>query len=246
MHILAFIQDQYGKRIVQQISEKAPQGWIIDTITAPKALPAVVDEPEEYLPSAIPQVDLLIIMTESSGAAQLTTALAKISRAKAVIAPIDNSAWLLPGLKNQLKRELAQIGVASVFPKTFCTLTESTVGFGQNSEYYDDVYVSTFARHFGKPKLKLQVDPQTSVITQVSVERGAPCGSTHFAADKLVGMTLDEVVPQAGLIDHYYPCHASMQQENIDEGLFEPLMNVSGYVMNEALERKNSLYRIED
>ncbi len=36
---------------------------------------------------------------------------------------------------------------------------------------------------------------------------------------------------------HYYPCMASMQRELLDDGVFEPLMNISGYVVNEELER---------
>lgn len=30
---------------------------------------------------------------------------------------------------------------------------------------------------------------------------------------------------------------AAMQQEDIDRGVFEPFMNISGYVMNDEVER---------
>ena len=238
MHILALVQAQYGHRIVAQLKKLAPQGWTIEVIMAPQGLPPIVDEPEEFLPSKVPQADLLLALTESSPAAQLIPALAKLSGAKTVIAPIDNSAWLPVGLKNQLKRELAEMGVTAVFPKTFCTLTESSTGFHNKAEPYENQHIASFARHFGKPKLKIKVNPQSATITEVIVERGAPCGSTHFAAEKLVGMAVEKAVPQAGLTAHTYPCLASMQNEQLDDGLFEPLMNVSGYVVNEDVERE--------
>ena len=161
---------------------------------------------------------------------------------KPVIALIDNSAWLPAGLKNQLKRELTEIGVTSVFPKTFCTLTESRAGFGRKAEPYENEYIASFARHFGKPKMKVKVDSKSRTIMEIVVERGAPCGSTHFTAQRLVGMTIDEAVPQAGLIAHTYPCLASMQNEQIDNDLFEPLMHVSGYVMNESVKEGQVSY----
>ncbi|GAI47171.1 unnamed protein product, partial [marine sediment metagenome] len=52
--------------------------------------------------------------------AQLVPAIAKLCGARAVIAPIDNTAWLPQGMANQLQRELDALGVASVFPKPFC------------------------------------------------------------------------------------------------------------------------------
>lgn len=237
MRILAMVQGHYGKRIAENIKRRAPEGWTVDVITAPKVLPPIVDEPEEFLPAQVPQADILLALTESPGAAQLIPALIKLSGTKAVIAPVDNSAWLPAGLKNQLKEELHQVGVKSVFPKTFCTLTETHAGFGTSAEPYDDKYIALFARYFGRPKLKIKVDEPSGTICEVFVERGAPCGSTHFAAEKLVGIPVKDALPKAGLTAHHYPCLASMQQEQIDDNPFETLMHVSGYVLNEEVER---------
>jgi hypothetical protein len=238
MRILAFVQGQYGRRIVEQLNKHGPEGWGVEFLPTPDGLPPIIDEPEEFLPHNVPRADLLLSLTESRMAAQLVTALAKLSGAKAAIMPIDNSAWLPPGLKNQLKRELSGMGVTCVFPKTFCTLTETSAGFRGHAESYQDDYIACFARRFGKPKLKITIDPRNRTILEVTVERGSPCGSTQFVAQKLVGMSLEEVVPQAGLIAHYYPCSASMQREEIDDSLFEPLMNISGYVVNEEVEEQ--------
>jgi hypothetical protein len=238
MRILALVQGQYGDRIVQNLRQRSPQEWSIKAITAPHVLPPIVDEPAEFLPSVIPQADLLLALTESPGAAQLIPAMARLSGAKSVIAPIDNSAWLPLGLRNQLQRELAELGVTAVFPKTFCTLAEHSAGFRGSAEPHDDERIASFARHFGRPKLKINVDPRNGNIIEVMVNRGAPCGSTHFAADRMVGMPLQEAVPRAGLIVHHYPCLASMQPEQIDDDLLETLMHISGYVMNEEVERE--------
>jgi hypothetical protein len=238
MRTLAFVQGQYGQRIVEHLNKHTPEGWGIESLPTPDGLPPIIDEPVEFLPHEVPRADLLLALTESRTAVQLVTALAKLSGAKAAIVPIDNPAWLPPGLKNQLKRELSGIGVASVFPKTFCTLTETTAGFRGCAESYHDEYIACFARRFGKPKLKVTIDPQNRRVLDVIVERGSPCGSTQFVARKLVGMSMEEVVPQAGLIAHYYPCSASMQREQIDDSLFEPLMNISGYVVNEEVEQQ--------
>ena len=240
MRILALVQGQYGERIVQNLRQRAPQGWTLEIITVPRVLPLIVDEPEEFLPSHITQADLLLALTESPGAAQLIPAVVKRSGAKSVIVPIDNSTWLPLGLRNQLRRELAEMDVTAAFPKTFCTLTEKSAGFRSDAEPYNDQWIASFANHFGRPKLKIHVDPEKSSIIEVTVNRGAPCGSTHYAAHRMAGMSLEEAIPRAGLLVHHYPCLASMQPEQIDDGLIETLMHVSGYVMNEEVEREIS------
>jgi hypothetical protein len=236
MKILAAIQGEYGKRIAENVTERMPDDWQLETVTLPRALPVLIDEPEEFLPSGIPSADLLLGLIESDGAAQLVPALARISGAKSVIVPVDNPVWLPPGLQGQIEQEMMRDGIKSVYPKTFCTLTENSAGYRSKTVPYDDEVISLFARYFGRPKLTILLDDSGENITSVAVERGSPCGSTHHAAEKMVGMSVNDVVPRAGLIVHQFPCLASMQQEEIDKGIFEPLMNISGYVMNEEIE----------
>ncbi|MFC1947210.1 DUF166 family protein [Chloroflexota bacterium] len=238
MKVLAALQGEYGKRIADNVSKRMPDAWKLETITLPRALPVLIDEPEEFLPSGIPSADLLLGLIESDGAAQLVPALARISGVKSVIVPVDNPAWLPLGLQNQLEQEMTRDGVKSVYPRTFCTLTENSTGYRSNTVLYDDEIISIFARCFGRPKLDITFDDGGEKITTVVVERGSPCGSTHHAAEKMVGMSVNEVVPHTGLIVHQFPCLASMQQEEIDRGVFEPLMNISGYVINEEIEAK--------
>ncbi len=234
MRILALHQGHYGERIVGHIKISAPEGWIIEVFSPPQALPIVIDEPEEFLPSDMPQADLLLAMSESPETAQLVPAIARLSEARAVIMPVDNSAWLPPGLQNELRREIAGMGATAVFPRTFCTLTENTTGYGNAVEHYDSETIASFARHFGRPRLKIEVDAQGIRITGVKVERSAPCGSTYYVAEKLTGLLVEEAVPQAGLHAHHYPCLASMQMESTGD----TLMHISGYVVNDEVERE--------
>ncbi len=236
MKILAAVQGEYGKRIAGNISKRMPDDWKLETITLPRALPVLIDEPEEFLPSDIPYADLLLGLIESDGAAQLIPALARICGANSVIVPVDNPAWLPLGLQSQIEHEMARAGIKSVYPRTFCTLTENEVGYRSKALPYEDEVISLFARFFGRPKLDITLDDIGEKIFAVIVERGSPCGSTHHASEKMVGMLVNEMVPRAGLIVHQFPCLASMQQEEIDKGVYEPLMNISGYVMNEETE----------
>ncbi|MFC1953155.1 DUF166 domain-containing protein [Chloroflexota bacterium] len=234
MRILVLNQGFYGQRIVEHIKKSAPQDWIIESITPPLALPIIIDEPAEFLPSHITQSDLLLALSESPQTAQLVPEIANLSKVKAVIMPVDDSLWLPLGLQNQLRQEMEKIGVTAAFPKTFCTLTEKTTGFRGDIETFDSEYIASFAKYFGKPKLKIKVDSRKERILEVVVERSTPCGSTHIVAEKLVGVPIEEAIPQAGLHAHHYPCLASMQMEPTGE----TLMHISGYVVNEEVEQE--------
>ena len=113
-------------------------------------------------------------------------ALAVRTGARAVIAPIDHAAWVPLGLRGQLLRELRAMGVEIVFPEPFCALTEDGLG----------PVAAEFARHFGRPRLRVAVDPFSRILSEIAVERCSPCGSTHFAAEKARGMPAAEAVPR--------------------------------------------------
>jgi len=236
MRILAVTQGVYGDRIVDNIKKRGPANWEIEVYNPPRALPSIVDEPEEFLPQAMPQVDLVLLLSESSRVAQLIGGIASLTGAKAVIAPIDDSSWLPPGLANQLAQELADMGVTVVLPKTFCTLTEEGCGYRGSYTTYENKTIAEFAKHFGRPKLAMTTSADGTTVDKFEVIRGAPCGSSHHAAQQMTGHPAEEVRYKAGLASHHYPCLASMQQEALDDGLFDTLMHLSGYVMNDEVE----------
>lgn len=243
MRILVLTQGPYGERIARNLRETAPSDWIVKEIALPKRLPALIDEPEEFTPANVPQADIVLAAGESLGAAQLISEFVKRSGARSVIAPIDNSAWLPPGLANQLKTELVGMGVAVVFPKPFCSLTENTYGFRRAAQLYNDGLIAEFARHFGRPKLKIKVNPETKLIEHVEVLRNSACGGVAHAAKGLMGIHADEADTKAGLILHHYPCLCSMNQEWLDDRLYDTLMHASGYIINEEVAEQVKPYK---
>ncbi len=243
MRILIVEQGPYGERIARNIKERCPEDWTVQSYKLTTALPPLIDDPEEYLPSELPPSDLIVFLSETEQSPQLIPDIVAMTGARGVVAPIDNSQWVPMGLKNQIQRELTAKGIGSAFPKTFCTLTEENYGYRHAAESYESDVISTFARCFGRPKFKITVNPETKLIKSVEVERGAPCGSSHHTAEGLIGLHADEAVPKAGLICHHFPCQASMQQEQIDKSLYDTLMHLSGYVVNEDVEEQIKPFR---
>jgi hypothetical protein len=224
---------------VDHIRLRGPADWTVHILEPPPFLPIIVDYPDDFLPEDVPQADLVLALVESPSSAQLVPDIARRAGAGAVLCPIDNSAWVPTGLKNQLQSEMKEAGVESVFPKPFCTLTEEAAGYGRAAQPYTSRLVSEFAAHFGRPRVELQVDEGTGTITQIQVTRGSACGATEYAARKLEGTSVEKAVPKVGLVSHQYPCLASMDRETIDDRLGDDtLMHVSGYVVNEEFEKK--------
>lgn len=230
MRILAIITGEYGQRHVDNIRARGPDDWTVEVWRAPSALPLIVDYPEDYVPRSMPQVDLILALHEHKGVAELIPEVAEMTGAQAVIAPVDNVAWLPPGLANQLRGWLERMGVASVFPKPFCSLTETHYNVRRYREAYDNALISEFARYFGQPDLKLSLDSESRTITAAEVIRDACCGCAHYVAEKLIGMSADEAEVQAGLAHHHYPCLASMVK---DPQFHDTLMHVSGHLLKD-------------
>ncbi len=236
MQLLVMIQGHYGQRIVDNIKSKMPERWKVEVWTVPVITESIVDEPDGYIPAGLLEADLILHLCESAQAAQLLPAVAETVKAKGIIASIDSTAWIPMGLRNQLKRELGNKGITIVFPEPLCSIDENTVGFYEkNKQHYSSEIISEFARHFGKPKLELQFD-EKNIIKAAKILRGAPCGSSEYTAKRIIGLEADKAVPKAGLMCLHYPCLASMQFEQTDNGV-DTIMHTSGRVFNEAMEK---------
>jgi hypothetical protein len=230
MRILAIVSGEYGHRHVRNIKEHGPQEWETIIWEAPKVLPPIVDYPEDYLPESFPPADLVLSFAEISGVAELLPDIAKMTGAKGVIAAIDDESWLPRGLARQLRGWLERQNVVCVTPKPLCSLTETDFGvtFRERIEYQNE-QISTFARHFGKPELKLQIDPDSRTIASVEVLRDAVCGCARYVAENLVGISVEDAEEKAGLLHHHYPCMASMKK--LREFNMDTLMHNSGNIV---------------
>jgi hypothetical protein len=145
------------------------------------------------------------------------------TRARALIAPIDNSEWMPLGQVNQIKPVLERWGVEYAFPRPFCSLTE--VGTPAIDE---------FARRFGRPIIEIE-STDGKMVTVVRVSRGSPCGCTEFVAESVGGQRLDETVEKAALTHHHYPCLASMV---IETDLNDTLMHASGFITKGVFDER--------
>ena len=236
MQLLIMIQGHYGQRIADNIKAKMPKHWNSEVWTVPVITESIVDDPEEYIPAGLPEADMILHLCESAQAAQLLPAVAEKVKAKGIVASIDSTAWIPMGLRNQLKRELGKKEITIVFPEPLCSIDEHSVGFYEkNKQPYSNEIISEFARHFGKPKLDLEFDDQNN-IKAAKVLRGAPCGSSEYTAKRIIGLEAGKAVPKAGLMCLHYPCLASMQFEQTDNGV-DTIMHTSGRVFNEAMEK---------
>ncbi len=233
MRLLILVSGDYGWRHVANLRQHAPPDWTILTWETPKVLPPVVDYPEDYLPDALPPCDLILSLAEVKGVAELIPDIARMTGARAVIAPIDNVAWLPVGLARQLREWLARMGVACVTPMPFCSLTEKHSNALRLKQPYDDPLIRAFARHFGQPAFRAEVDPQTRRIVALDVTRDACCGCARYVAERLAGTPVEDAVEAGGLHHHHYPCQATM---GIDPQYGDTLLHVSGNIMKDALK----------
>ncbi len=228
MHILAVIQGTYGQRIVNNLRLNNPENWEIEGWSVPLKLPFIIEDPKEFLPEEFPRTDILLSLGGSTGAAELIPEIARMSSAKAVIAPIDNRDNLPPGLVNQIKEDLKKSGIDSAFPLPFCSLTE---GISNNK------YIKDFAGYFGKPKLTIILDKGR--INKFTMEREAPCGVTCFVAEKLMGLESEEAKEKAALFHQYYPCLASGKP---DRNFGDSILHRAAHITTAAVKSAITLY----
>jgi hypothetical protein len=229
--VLAVFQGQWGQRKAENIQNHAPQDWSVESWTAPRILPPIIDYPEDFLPETLPPADLVLALGDVPGLAQLVPDIVRMSGARAVIAPIDHNEALPAGLARQLKQWLDDMGVASAFPKPFCSLGKTSYNRKPRDTQYEDPLIQRFAEHFGKPSMRVEV--AEGKISKVDVLRDAACGCTRYVAEHLIGTAVDESVDEAGMLHHHYPCLASM---NKDQDYLDTLMHVSGNILQDVLK----------
>jgi len=241
MRILTIINGEYGKRHLGNIMHYAPEHWVINKWDAPQVFPPIIDYPEDYLPPELPESDLILSFAEHRGVAELLPEIADMSGAKAVLAAIDNEAWLPRGLARQLRGWLARINVVCVTPKPLCSLTDTDYGIarGKRKKYTSEL-ISEFAAHFGQPEIEINVDPTTNIIISTKTHRDAVCGCARYVAEGLNGLSTEEAEEKAGLLHHHYPCLASMGK---DSDFGDTLMHVSGNILKDNVLSQIKMYK---
>ena len=163
----------------------------------------------------------MVFLGEGANASQLVPIIARKIEPKAIIVPVDAYEWLPRGLERQIAEELRSSGFPAVFPRPFCSLGKT-----------GNPHIDEFSVFFGIPKLSVKVEENK--IERVEVLRDAPCGSTHYAAKKILGLSVDEAPSVAGLYVQAYPCLASHVRDPI---VGEDMIHVSATIMKKAVEK---------
>lgn len=228
--ILAVTQGLWGKRIAANVRLHAPAGWTVETWPAPSRLPLVIDDPDDFLPDALPPAELLLALGEVPGLGQLVPELARRSGARAVLVAIDHTSAMPAGLESQLRGWLESMDIPAVFPKPLCSLTETSAGVQRRMSTYDDPLIRRFASVFGCPTFRLTVEEGR--VAQAEVARDSACGCARHVAENLPGTPVDAAVEKAGMLHHHFPCLASMAQ---DPDYLDTLMHVSGHLVRDAV-----------
>jgi hypothetical protein len=231
LRLFILYQGHYGQRILDNVRRFAPKTWKVEAWRPPTPLPQVVDDPQEFLPLHLPTVDLILSLGENPSTAQLLPGVIERTGAQAIVAPIDNADWLPDGLARQLSNQLTTMDVVAVFPKPFCSLIEDSYNVREYKVSFDSPWIAEFAYHFGCPAFQIECNDGT--IAKVEVKRDTACGCGRDVARQLVGLDAKDAVIQAGLFQHHYPCLATMR---VDPALGEPLIQVSGNLMRQAVE----------
>jgi len=239
MNILAILSGEFGHRNVRNIQANAPNGWSIEVWQAPPALPQMIDFPEDHIPDSFPDSDLILSFAEITGVAELLPEIAKMSGAKAVVVAVNNETWLPLGLGRQLRGWLEDMGVVLAMPRPLCSLTETDYGVTRYDRIkFESPEIAEFARYFGKPNLKIEVDEDTSTIKSAEVIRDAVCGNTRHVAQQIIGLTTAEVLDKANLLHKHFPCLTTMTK--LDDFDHETLMHESGHQLTENIKSQLS------
>lgn len=228
LRLLLITQSAYGERIAENIRRRAPKHWLVQQWAVP---PSDGQEPG-LVPPELPAAELILSLGESPKIASLLPDIARLTSARGVIAPIDDGRWLPPDVALQVRQGLGQLGVPCVFPKPFCSLSETRYNMGESVTESSDSPIREFARSFGQPALKISLDADARVIQAVDVLRDGPCGCGQYLADQLIGACITEVEQQTRTLHQRFPCLASTQ---LDSDYGEPLLQVAGRILRDAV-----------
>ena len=188
----------------------------------PENLPLFIEEPEKHLPENLPNCDLILAIGMHPDLLSAIPTIVKRTNAKGVIVPIENRNWCLTGLKRQLEEKLEEVGIEHAFPKPFCSLEET-------GRPVIDGFIGRYK--IGKPLV--EVDVTDGMISEATVIRSAPCGSTWYVVQQIKKSRISQIEDTVAVAHHAYPYTASM---DIDPEFNEPILHIAGYNIREAVK----------
>jgi hypothetical protein len=242
MKILVLYSGELGKKVIQNLinagnfcvscgelcnhcrqARKSYANLIVGIHEFPQDLPTFIEEPGQYMPQKLPECDLILAIGIHPDLLIALPEVTQNTKAKAVIAPAEDSKKTPAGVLEQLRKELEAIGVEFEGPKPFCALEKT-------GKPTIDAFVDL---GFGKPVLRIETSPDGKMFIGAGVLRDAPCGSTWFVAKKLGWTDVAGYKETISGAHHSYPCTASMDK---DPQLGDTILHKAGYIIREAVE----------
>jgi hypothetical protein len=184
---------KYGHRLIETVREHSD--FSVLTADLPEFVPAFIEEPDEFLEALNfdKQVFSAEIIITYSLHPDLTSAVARLAAeagVRSLIVPGGPSRASIP----ELKKVSEDWGMDIEVDEICCSLEPNA-------------FNRPFADIFGSPILKVRT--KDGKIADVRVIKGAPCGSTWYMAKEIVGTTVEDAPPRAGLLIQHYPCRAT-------------------------------------
>lgn len=170
----------------------------------------------------MPECDVLIAVALHPDILLAIPLVAQESNVKAVIAPIEDKRWCPPGVREQMKKKLNEIGVEYAFPKPFCSL-----------EPFNQPVIENLVKRYAIGKPVVEVEVRGGFIANANVVRSAPCGSTWYVTQQIRGKKISEIEEAVAVAHHSYPCTASME---VDPEIGDTILHKAGYIIREAVK----------
>lgn len=213
-------------------------------------LPEFVEEPLDYFPKDLPEVDFLLVVGVHPDLLTGLPEFLKNRSIKAVIIPIEDPKWVSPGLQKQVLDEFESLGIQAAFPKPFCSLSKeenelNKPGFNITK---DSSYIDEFIDYFkiGEPTVSFLLSKDGKSIEDTCVIQSAPCGSTFYILQQLKSKYIDDdelsLNERISKAHHAYPCNASMDQDII---LRDTILHVAGILVRNGVRRALNLQEDE-
>lgn len=169
---------------------------ISGVIEFPAVLPAILDEPQAFLPEEVPDHDVLLALSVNEEI--LIEFVERFDRARGIIVPIEESDWISPYAITQLTELCSRRRIEIAFPKPFCSFEPAFGTF---------LYEFRKAFRIGKPEIDFTVE--NGRIVEARVACSAPCGATYYTARWLKGEQIDENIERTlEKLISCYPCTA--------------------------------------
>ncbi len=170
----------------------------------PAVLPYVLEEPADYLPSDLPEHDILLAIHIHE---QVLLEVLKVCSewgTKGVIVPLEAPDWISGSARVEAEEICSASDIEISFPKPFCAFAPA-----------EGTLLAEFRSHFniGQPKVELCIED--GVIKDTDVKVSAACGATYYVARWLEGRKLEDNIEIEVIAKRMssYPCTASMERD---------------------------------